>query len=232
MKTTLAFLLLTYSMFSFALSEDTEQFLRENNIKLFGSEITEEHIADFRESYDKLPPHLTKELVNRGRELRLIYGKLTNDPSFRSQTTIDGRETGNVLGIGGSAYWKRPTRIVVDRLHDRSQNGHGSVDLYLHEEAHTIDSTYGQSLISKTKKWVTIHKIPSVRAYLKKYLNDAYVNSAEESFAELFARFHAGPEPRDELYAQVPEVAEYFENFRSIREASKGQGVSFLSFFN
>jgi hypothetical protein len=227
MKILLTATLILTSSFTIAsqdLSEETKDFLKQNNITLVNEGITQEHIDVFRKSYERLPTDLNRELLDKGRKLRLIYGQgVSDDSSWTTPKTHDGRSFKDVVGVGGSPYWGAPTRIVVNRFH----KSHGSADLYLHEEAHSIDSTYGYHTITGTKEWRNLHSLPMVKTFLKKKkMTDYYINSPEETFAELFALYYASDETQTEIHAELPDVAVYFESLRSIKKASMSKGVS------
>lgn len=225
MKFSLSLVLIIISFSAVALTAEKEKFLKENKILLQSEQIEDSHIDRFIKSYMKFPSELTKELLGRGRKIHLIFGHgVSDDPTWgKEDKTFDGRDWSDVPGAGGSTYWKSPTRIVVNRMDE----GHGSVDLYLHEEAHTMDSTYGYFKISDSEVFKKIFSNPSVTQYLNSITSTGYYENSREAFAELFARYHAGPQSRKILEEKAPEAALFIQNLKSIREASKkGQAVS------
>lgn len=219
MKFIIPIVLIFTSSFAHSLSKAHENFLKDNNIRLMSEEITDEHIDQFKVSYLKLPGDLNQELLDRGRIIHLIFGiGVSDDPTWGNLSeTFDGRGWDIVPGAGGSPYWKRPTRIVVNKLHE----GHGSKDLVLHEEAHTIDCTYGDYKISSNVEFGALFDDPTVQAYLSKICSTYCEENKKEAFAELFAHYYTSNETREALEFHAPSVAEFFRNFRSIKQASK-----------
>jgi hypothetical protein len=225
MKLLLTFALVLTSSLAFSLTPETEQFLKKNKILIKSDLIEETHIERFKQSYTKFPIEFTHELIKLGRKIHLIYGHgVSDDPTWKDNNkTFDGRDWAEVPGAGGSPYAYAPTRIVVNRMDE----GHGSVDLFLHEEAHTMDSTYGSFKISSSEPFKQLMTNPSVTHYLDSISSVGYYQNFAEAFAEIFARFHAGPDSKKILEEKAPEAAEFIKNLKSIREASKkGQAVS------
>lgn len=213
----LVFLLIIGSSFAHAHSEKNEQFIKDNRVVLVHDNITEKELNQFKKSFLKFPSDLNKELLDQGRVIHLIKGRgVTADPTWEGKNkTFDGRDWSGVPGAGGSTYWNRPTRIVVNRLHQ----GHGAIDLFLHEEAHTLDFTYGDSRISNNQAWTEVFAKTSVKKYLQKICRN-YCKDKREAFAELFAHYYHSVQTRRQLELAAPEAATFFKRLRSIREAS------------
>lgn len=204
-------LLLFLSLSAFA----QEDFFTSNNIILKSENIPQEFIDDFIVQFNKFPESLMQEMLSRKAKIHLIYGHgVTDDPSWGlSSRTFDGRSWSNVPGAGGNPRWGKPTRIVVNRLHE----GHGSVNLFLHEHGHALDSTYKTDGASTSKTWKGLLKKAHVREYLKTICKIDYCLVPREAFAETFARYFESEETKTELEEKVPEIAELFKNLRSIK---------------
>lgn len=157
-----------------------------------------------------------QEMLSRKAKIHLIEGEgVTDDPTWGlSRSTFDGRSWKEVPGAGGNPSSGRPTRIVVNRLHE----GHGSVNLFLHEHAHALDSTYKTDGASNSKSWKAILKLPHVREYLKTICKKDYCLVPREAFAETFARFYHSEELRGELLEKAPELYILFETLKEIKD--------------
>lgn len=190
--------------------------LSKNKIILVSENIDERDLEDFMTEFRKFPTHLNKEIIKKGGTIHLIHGNgVTDDPTWKNgDRTFDGRSWENVPGSGGIPRIKRPTRIVVNRFNE----GHGSINLFLHEHAHTLDYTYKIKGVSNSPLWRDlIARNENVSTYLRKC--GRYCNENEnERFAELFALYHHSPESRQEMEEAIPEIANFFKTFTSIKE--------------
>lgn len=115
-----------------------------------------------------------------------------------------------------------PTRIVVDKLYtDQSlkTRSHGSVNLFLHEHAHSLDSLYSANGVSHSKEWQKIAQSDKAQLYMSAVcLEPSYCkNNINESFAELFAYYHACESSRQHMERNAPEIANYFKNLTRIK---------------
>lgn len=204
-------LLILFSLSAFAQVD----FLASHNIILKSENIPQEFIDDFIVQFNKFPEPLMQEMLSRKAKIHLIYGQgVTDDPSWGlSSRTFDGRSWSNVPGAGGNPRWGRPTRIVVNRLHE----GHGSVNLFLHEHGHALDSTYKTDGASNSKTWKQLLKKAHIREYLKTICKDDYCLIPREAFAETLARYYENEETRAELIERAPEIAALFNSLTSIK---------------
>ncbi len=178
----------------FGSSADLESFLSKNKIKVVSSrnlpngDILEAHVLGFVFEFLKVPEVVRQFLVAAGVGIHLIYGRgVGEDPSFPNYShTPDGRRWDEVPGSGGN-----PTRVVINRLYE----GHGSVNLLLHEHAHSFDyvGIPGKGTrISNDSRWdhVMSHDLV-LRDVLQKNCGDYCTENPVEAFAETFAYLHA-----------------------------------------
>lgn len=217
----LVLFLLFFSTSVFALDEATLKYLERNNIILKTDGIIDEDVMDFLSEYQKFPLHLREEMISRRAKIHLIHGHgVTDDPSWgMSKKTFDGRDWSTVPGAGGSPKWGRPTRIVVNRMYE----GHGSENLFLHEHAHALDSTYKTDGVSSSREWRSVLKnSPNAESYLSRICRDNYCLVEREGFAELFTRYFNSEETRLEIEQELPLIAEFFRNLKSIKNLPKG----------
>ncbi len=189
------------------------EFLRENKVKLIPENVDPGLVWDFKQELRKFPQDLLQEMIAKGSTITLIEGRgVTDDPSFRATRTFDGRSWDNVPGAGGNPSQRQPTRIVVNRLHER-----GSVNLFLHEHAHALNSLYRSQGITRTRAWQeAFSRNPGAREVLLHFCGEYCLANDDESFAELFAIYYGGG--RSVLERKSPGMAEFFRNLRKVRD--------------
>lgn len=218
MKKMTFFISLILSFQAFAVSEETLQYLKKNNFFLKRGIFTEELIQDVLLEYHKIPLVIRSEMLKKGAKIHLIQGHgVTEDPTWKGGDVVtwDRRRWSDIPGSGGAPYKKTPTRIVANRLNE----GHGSLNLFLHEHAHSLDSTYKLQGVSESKQWKRVLSMSvNVENYLRKICDNDYCLKREEGFAELFARYFHGEESRLEIEQELPLIAEFFEKLISIKK--------------
>lgn len=154
-----------------------------------------------------LPDSMIRKAVDSNIKVKLFEGNLTDNPSARHLKGIiprgytSKRTWDQVPGIGGS-------RTVLVKIGSSEKGkGHGSVNLELHELAHSLDRhVYGS--IREEKRFLEIWKRESRllfpgRAYFLDY--------PEEYFAESFAMFYIGGLPARLLKEAAPQTYQYIE---------------------
>lgn len=113
-----------------------------------------------------------------------------------------------------------PSRIVVNELYlDQKGNAaHGSVNLFLHEHGHALDSIYSTNGVSKSEAWVNLVSTPEIRDYMKVVCKDPQycLNNNNEAFAELLAYHFSCEGSRKHMERNAPQLAEYFQNLNRI----------------
>ncbi len=168
------------------------------------SSFDEKESLQIIKSINKLPPNLLTKLVEKDIKIKLFKGKLTENPSAAHLKGIKPRGYGqdskttwdDVPGMGGSQ-----TVFVKIGASDKG-SGHGSVNLELHELAHSIDHiVYGN--LSNNHKFQNIwsNEVSSV------FPNQSYfINYPEEYFAEVFAMFYVNREQNLLLKELAPQT--------------------------
>lgn len=155
-----------------------------------------------------LPETLLAKINQKGITLKLFTGKLTDNQTARylagqiprgyhSQTTWD-----DVPGIGGSQV------VLVKIGYSEKGKGHGSVNLELHELAHSIDNLVFQQ-VSKSKQFQLIWE--EERGILFPG-NSYFILHAEEYFAETFAMYYLNNETKEQLKNIAPKTYDFFES--------------------
>lgn len=138
--------------------------------------------------------------------VQLLNGKLTDEPSARhlrgkiprgylsSSTTWD-----DVPGLGGSHL------VLVQIGHSKKGQGHGSVNLELHEFAHSLDYIVFHH----------IHEMPAFRAIWQDEAADLFpyhyyfLTYPEEYFAEAFAYYYYNENTRQHLQSAAPKTYQF-----------------------
>lgn len=133
--------------------------------------------------------------------IQLLTGPITDEPTarhLRGKTPrgyMPGSKTwDDVPGIGGS-------HLVLVRLgHSEKGKGHGSVNLELHEFAHSLDYIVFD-LIHETDEFQAIWREEAPRLFPGEYY---FLTYPEEYFAEAFAYYYASEQTRQTLRAAAP----------------------------
>ena len=188
---------------------NTDSSLEQINqmIELPKSLFDEKEAAAIINRIGNLPETLLKKSNKQGIILKLFTGKLTDNRTaqylagqiprgYHSQTTWD-----EVPGIGGSQV------VLVKIGYSEKGKGHGSVNLELHELAHSIDSLVYQS-ISKDKQFQLIWE--EERGILFPG-NSYFILHAEEYFAETFAMYYLNDVTREQLQKIAPQTYQFFK---------------------
>lgn len=189
----------------------SNSLLKENLQLVSGSEIgdifilpdepfNEEEAAEMISRIDRIPSSLLAKLNQENVHIKLFSGKLTDNPTaahlegiiprgYTSKKTWD-----EVPGIGGS------TTVLVKIGSSEKGNGHGSVNLELHELAHSIDRLVYDGIRFNNhflELWVKEKGklFPGI---------DYFLIYPEEYFAESFAMFYANEGSHAQLKEKAP----------------------------
>ncbi len=148
---------------------------------------------------DKLPVSMLKKINQEGIIVKLFTGKLTENPSASHLTGLMPRGYTNttwddVPGIGGS----KTVLIKIGASHKGS--GHSSVNLELHELAHSIDR-YVLNELRHDPEFIYIWQKEKEHLFPGQHY---FLTYPEEYFAECFAYFYLGGELKEELKKKAP----------------------------
>ncbi|MBD8068083.1 anthrax toxin lethal factor-related metalloendopeptidase [Bacillus sp. PS06] len=158
---------------------------------------------------------ILEALVSNHVKITFFNGKLTDQPSASHLKGLKprgysakGPSWDDVPGIGGSKT------VLVKIGHSHSGLGHGSLNLELHETAHTID----QHIFNMIRHDEDFHKIWREEAP-KMFPNLAYfIDYPEEYFAEAFVYYYYSNDSREQLKQKAPLTEQFFsELIESIR---------------
>lgn len=159
---------------------------------------------------DNLPFSLLSKVGEENIKLKLFNGKLTDNPTaahlegiiprgYKGGTTWD-----DVPGIGGA-------KIVLVKIGFSDKgNGHSSVNLELHELAHSIDR-YVYNGMRNNQKFLTIWKKEKRLLFPEQ---DYFLTFPEEYFAEAFAMYFLGGSSRNLLKKMAPETYRFMKSLK------------------
>lgn len=211
--------------------------LSQNNIRIVAGTLTDtRQLQRFLDDFNRFPEPLREEMKRNGSRINLIIGTgVTEDPSWQAEasrgarpqdwiTTHDGRSWSTVPGSGGSLGRNgTPTRVVINRLYD----GHGSASLFLHEYGHTLDNMYGEHAIASSRIWRdTIARDTRATEFLTALCPSNYCADPAhpgESFAELFAYYHACSATKEHMRAFMPNISNLFDRLTNVRDLLDGR---------
>ncbi len=195
-----------------------------SEIILQSPHLSRKNVEYFLYEYDKYPRSLRQEMANAGGKISLLQGEgVTVDPTWGGSVfTKDGRDWSKVPGSGGFiySYPSHPTRVVVNHIYDR----HGSVNLILHEHSHTMDHLYSERNISGSRAWRDILQDEQNQNVIRNLCGYYCLTDERESFAELFAYYHACETTKQHLEEVLPPVADFMRRLTSVKSFMRGEG--------
>lgn len=157
---------------------------------------------------DNLPTPILAKINKAGIQVHLFTGKLTEQPSAAHLKGViprgySGNKTwDDVPGVGGSKT------VLVKIGASEKGNGHSSINLELHELAHSVDR-YVYDEIRANPVFVEIWE--QERDLL--FPRQAYfLTFPEEYFAETFAMYYLGGETKQILKTKAPKTFTFIEN--------------------
>jgi hypothetical protein len=170
----------------------------------------QEEAAAIVSRVNKLPYSLLKKIEEAHIRLKLFTGVLTDNPTaahlkgikpkgYESNKTWD-----DVPGIGGG-------RIVLVKIgHSEKGKGHSSVNLELHELAHSVDRYVFDELRS-SDDFLRIWKDEKESLFPNRTY---FLTYPEEYFAESFAMYYLNEETRTELKEKAPETYQFVKSLK------------------
>jgi Pro-Pro endopeptidase len=156
----------------------------------------------------RIPSPLLKEMAQKEINIKLFNGQLTDEPGFLFLKgkvprgyELSSKVWDDVPGAGGSKT------VYVKIGHSEKGQGHGSVNLELHEIAHTVDRHILHNLRHK-EKFLTVWNEEKQILFPNQHY---FLNYPEEYFAEVFAMYYANSFTRTYLKENAPKTARYLE---------------------
>ena len=168
-------------------------------------------VNQIKERLKALPESMLVDLISNHIHINLVNGPITDTKEYShlKGSIPRGWENTNktwddVPGVGGS-------KTVVVRIgYSEKGMGHGSINLELHELAHSIDGILKQQ-ISSSPAFYSIWNSEKRKLFPgEQYFH----NYNEEYFAEVFAMFYRDKESRDRLKKSAPLTYRFIENIK------------------
>jgi len=170
----------------------------------------------------KIPPIVHAVITTANFKMELVRDSVVNHPEFAylRGRTPRGWPAGSVWDEvpGCASKPLSPTKKTVIAA-NRLREGHGSVNLVLHEHAHSFDIalTYlvksGESLKFKHPRLFSRNDKAFIAVWKMTEWNDLYLERyPEEGFAESFAYYFHSPNSRAVLRQKYPLIYHYFVN--------------------
>lgn len=155
-----------------------------------------------------LPDSMLEKTAEHNIKIKLFEGNLTDNPSVRHLKGViprgyeSGKTWDDVPGIGGSKL------VLVKIGSSQRGHGHGSVNLELHELAHSLDR-YVYGGIREDERFEQIWRKESSLLFPGQ---SYFLDYPEEYFAEAFAMFYIGGIPARLLKQKAPRTFEYIDS--------------------
>ena len=174
----------------------------------------------------KISPNILNSVYNAGVRMKLCDGPITNEPEFvrlRGITPRGWEGTGktwdDIPGAGGHI-----TPIArIGHSHPGTKSGHGTINLELHELAHSIDNyitgVYSSYSISSSSNFTDIW-MNEVRGILP---TEYFMLYREEYFAETFAMYYLSNSTKNELMKNAPRTYNFIMNLENQKVRNLGQ---------
>jgi hypothetical protein len=162
------------------------------------------------ERISSIHPSILKSAAEKNIKLKLFVGPLTNQLGFTHLKGVVPRGHQKVTwddipGAGGSKM-----ALAKIGFSEKGKN-HGSVNLELHEFAHSIDKHVFRSLGDDLK----FKKIWKIEASLLFPNQSYFTDHPEEYFAETFAMYYLDSETRLDLMTKAPKTYKYLKELES-----------------
>lgn len=160
------------------------------------------------QTINQLPPSLLDKLIENDIKIMLFNGALTENASVAYLKGIqprgypEGATWDDVPGMGGSHT------VFVKIGASNNGNGHSSVNLELHELAHSIDHIVYGDLYNKPNFLNIWNQEVSILFPNIPYFN----NYSEEYFAEAFAMYYVNQEQNQRLKELAPKTYSYIKS--------------------
>lgn len=170
----------------------------------------EQEAAQIISRVDNLPFSLLSKAGEENIKLKLFIGRLTDNPTaahlegmiprgYKGGTTWD-----DVPGIGGAKT------VLVKIGFSEKGNGHSSVNLELHELAHSIDR-YVFDGMRNNQRFLKIWKKEKEKIFPDQ---DYFLTFPEEYFAETFAMYFLGGDSRKLLKMKAPQTYHFIKSLK------------------
>lgn len=154
----------------------------------------------------RIHPSILKKAADQGVKLKLFEGPLTNQPGYTQLKGVKPRgykqlTWDQIPGAGGS-------KMALAKIgHSQRGESHGSVNLELHELAHSIEQHVFHSLRFEQEFRDIWHEEARLLFPNQPY----FIDYPEEYFAEVFAMFYLNGKTKLEIVKKAPKTYEYMK---------------------
>lgn len=183
----------------------------ENMIMLPHGDFDEQAVTKMIQRIDQLPGELLQKIVDNGIVVVLFNGKLTDFPSTKDLKGIiprgypnSGTTWDDVPGAGGNRF------VHVKIGASDFGKGHASINLELHELAHSIDKLVFDN-IRDNAYFLSIWRMEAGLLFENR---PYFLNYPEEYFAESFAYYYLNEYTRKILNDNAPKTHQFIKNLR------------------
>ncbi len=201
-------ILLKHSSIKTAMNLNSEEQL-ENIVLLPKTDFDKSEARGIIRRLDHIPSHLLSAVDNQEIKVRLFERNLTDFSTTSHLKGVTPRGYSNkdttwddVPGIGGSKL------VLVKMGHSEKGKGHDSVNLELHELAHSID----RYVINDPYSDMAFTHIWKKEAPLLFPGQSYFIDYQEEYFAETFALYYLSNDSRNLLKRKAPSTYQYFKS--------------------
>ncbi|WP_175991284.1 anthrax toxin lethal factor-related metalloendopeptidase [Bacillus sp. Marseille-Q1617] len=201
-------ILLKHSSIKSSMQLNSDEQL-ENIVLLPESDFDQSEARGIIRRLDHIPSHLLSAVENQEIKIRLFDKKLTDFSSTSHLKGVKPRGYTNksttwddVPGIGGSKL------VLVKIGHSERGMGHDSVNLELHELAHSID----RYIINDPYSEMAFMQAWKKEAALLFPGQSYFIDYQEEYFAETFAMYYFKSDSRNLLKRKAPSTYQYFKS--------------------
>jgi hypothetical protein len=176
-------------------------------------DFSEQEAAVMIKHVANVPANILHVLIQQNVHLYLFNGKLTEVQGFEHLQgmkprgySAGGSKWEDVPGIGGS-------KLVLAKIgHSNKGMGHGSVNLELHELAHSVDR-FVLGNIRHNQAFLTVWQEEAASLFPDR---SYFLTFPEEYFAETFAMYFLNDSSRLELAKHAPKTFLFFENMEKL----------------
>jgi hypothetical protein len=198
-------------------AQSGKQALISQLIELPSSSYNQQEAGSMMTRIGLITPDILERLVQNKVKIRLINGKLTDEPEYKDLKGVTprgwegtGKTWDDIPGIGGNP-------VILRIGFSENGHGHGSLNLELHETSHAIDM-YVLDNISQSEKFMKIFDQEAKRLFPSNGYMDAY---AEEFFAESSCMYFYSNPSRNHLKRIAPLTYSFFTDIYESPDSKK-----------
>lgn len=179
----------------------------DNIVVLPKGDYNETEATAMMERLAKIPAALLKGLDAKGVKVKLVNGKITDDPEFAQYKGVTPRGWESTGLTWDDVPGVSTNNVIVSIGHSKKGKGHNSYNLELHETLHAVDRIVLNE-ISATAEFKEVWK----KEANVKYKDDGYVSVyPTEYFAEVATLYLYNDKTRDGLKKDMPLTYDFLD---------------------